>query len=75
MSTPERTNPRELMNKFLAASLLVGVWFVIVATAPVWLPLDFVLRRIGRRGFIVVTDAAVEVQLGPGAFERVSHEQ
>ncbi|ABD58300.1 gp84 [Mycobacterium phage Llij] len=47
---------------------------MIVATAPVWFPLDFALRRMGRRGFVVVTDKAVEVQLGPGAFRRINRE-
>lgn len=56
-----------LLGKFL---ILAWTFMVGVLLAPVWLPLDWVLKRCGRRGFVVRHPANLTISLTRRAFER-----
>lgn len=56
----------------LGAALVVLVVGALLATCPAWIPLDLLLKHLGRRGFIVSEDGAVSAQFTAAAFRRQS---
>lgn len=61
------------------ARVLITAWCVlwafitimlIISMIPIWLPLDWLLRRLGRRGFII-EDRGLVIELAPNGFRRV----
>lgn len=57
------------VGMILLVTALALMVVVIVFTIPIWLPLDFLLRKLGRRGFIIANgDGTFSVKLSPGGF-------
>lgn len=68
-------NDKEIANpvlRVLGAALVVLVVGALLATCPAWIPLDLLLKHLGRRGFIVSEDGAVSAQFTAAAFRRQS---
>ncbi len=55
---------------FVLCMFVVAVMVAIVLL-PIWLPLDYVLKHYGRKGFIIHhDDGKISIKLGPEGFTR-----
>lgn len=59
-------------NQLLGTLIVVAVFAIALILLPVWLPANFLLKKMGRRGFIIKNrDGSFEIDLNVSGFKKV----